>query len=75
MFAAPPGTASRGNPTWCHDSATTNGVLLCGTHHRLVERGDWEVRLAADGIPDFHPPPWTDPTRQPRRNHLHHHPD
>jgi hypothetical protein len=61
---------------WADGGPTTlaNGVLLCGTHHRLVEQGDWTVRLAADGHPDFHPPPWIDPTRHPRRNHLHHHP-
>ncbi len=73
-------------PGWCEahhirhwadggPTTLTNGVLLCGTHHRLVERGDWQIRLNADGRPDFHPPPWIDPHRHPRRNHLHHHPD
>jgi hypothetical protein len=73
-------------PGWCEahhirhwaaggPTALGNGVLLCGAHHRLIEHGDWEIRLAADGVPDFHPPPWVDPTRRPRRNHLHHHPD
>jgi hypothetical protein len=62
---------------WADGGPTTlaNGVLLCGAHHRLVEHGDWEVRLAADGIPQFRPPPWIDPHRRPRRNHLHDHPD
>jgi len=69
-------------PSWCEahhlrhwaDGGTTsldNGVLLCAHHHRLVERGDWTVRLATDGVPDFHPPPWIDPARRPLRNHLH----
>ncbi|MFL6130056.1 MAG: DUF222 domain-containing protein [Mycobacteriales bacterium] len=44
-------------------------------HHRLVEHGDWQVRLAADGRPEFHPPRWIDPERRPRRNHLHDRPD
>ena len=70
-------------PGWCEahhirhwaaggPTSLTNGVLLCGAHHRLVERSEWEVRLAADGIPEFRPPPWVDPDRRPRRNHLHH---
>ncbi|MFL6131015.1 MAG: HNH endonuclease signature motif containing protein [Mycobacteriales bacterium] len=69
-------------PGWCEahhirhwaaggKTSLGNGVLLCGTHHRLIERGDWQVRLAADGYPDFHPPPWIDPDGRPRRNHLH----
>ena len=73
-------------PGWCEahhirhwaaggPTSLANGVLLCGAHHRLIERGDWEVRLAADGIPEFRPPPWIDPDRRPRRNHLHDRPD
>jgi hypothetical protein len=73
-------------PGWCQahhirhwatggPTSLTNGVLLCGAHHRLIEHGDWQVRLAPDGLPDFHPPPWIDPDQQPRRNHLHHRPD
>jgi Domain of unknown function (DUF222) len=73
-------------PGWCEahhlrhwatggPTSLANGVLLCGTHHRLVEHGDWQVHLAADGLPDFHPPPWIDPDRRPRRNHLHDRPD
>ena len=70
-------------PGWCEahhirhwadggPTAVANGVLLCGTHHRLVEHGDWAVHLAPDGLPEFHPPLWIDPDRRPRRNHLHH---
>jgi Domain of unknown function (DUF222) len=73
-------------PGWCEahhinhgadggPTSLANGVLLCGSHHRLIEHGDWEVRLAADGIPEFRPPPWVDPGRPPLRNHLHDRPD
>ncbi|WP_410652847.1 DUF222 domain-containing protein [Amycolatopsis sp. cmx-4-54] len=49
-----------------------NLVLLCGFHHRLIHHGDWEVRMAADGLPEFIPPQYRDPLRHPRRNTLHH---
>ncbi|WP_410808970.1 DUF222 domain-containing protein [Micromonospora sp. 067-2] len=45
-----------GGPTALH-----NAVLLCGHHHRLVHRGEWTVRIAHDGRPDFLPPEWLDP--------------
>jgi hypothetical protein len=62
---------------WASGGATAlgNGVLLCGHHHRLVEQGDWHVRLAADGVPEFRPPPWVDPDRTPLRNQLHDRPE
>jgi hypothetical protein len=49
----------------------SNAVLLCGHHHRLIHGGDWQVRLGADGRPEFLPPAWIDPDRRPRRNLLH----
>ncbi|RSN33390.1 HNH endonuclease [Amycolatopsis sp. WAC 01416] len=49
-----------------------NLVLLCGFHHRLIHHGDWQVHMAADGIPEFIPPQYRDPLRKPRRNTLHH---
>ncbi|MBG6101765.1 hypothetical protein IW249_002179 [Micromonospora vinacea] len=69
-------------PRWCDGhhirhwadggaTALVNAVLLCGYHHRLIHRGDWEVRVAADGRPDFLPPSWLDPLRIPRRNLYH----
>ncbi|MCG5439263.1 HNH endonuclease signature motif containing protein [Micromonospora foliorum] len=69
-------------PRWCDghhirhwaDGGTTaldNAVLLCGYHHRFIHRGDWTVRIAADGRPDFLPPSWLDPLRTPRRNLYH----
>nr|WP_236725484.1 HNH endonuclease signature motif containing protein [Amycolatopsis orientalis] len=48
-----------------------NLTLLCGFHHRLIHHGDWQVRMAADGLPEFIPPQYLDPLRQTRRNTLH----
>ncbi|WP_281894385.1 HNH endonuclease signature motif containing protein [Phytohabitans aurantiacus] len=69
-------------PQWCDghhirhwtdggDTALHNGVLLCGYHHRLIHRGEWEVRMADDGRPEFIPPPYVDSERKPRRNIYH----
>jgi hypothetical protein len=66
-------------PEWCHahhikhwaDGGPTdleNLVLLCGYHHRIVHHGGWDVRIAADGHPEFLPPAWIEPARTPRRN-------
>jgi hypothetical protein len=49
----------------------TNAVLLCRYHHRVIHHSDWQVQLAADGIPEFLPPAWLDPAQHPRRNHYH----
>ncbi len=48
-----------------------NMCLLCSFHHRLIHHGDWEVRMAADGLPEFIPPQYLDPLQTPRRNTLH----
>ncbi|GAB3724185.1 HNH endonuclease signature motif containing protein [Amycolatopsis oliviviridis] len=48
-----------------------NLVLLCSYHHRLIHHGDWTVRIAGDGLPEFVPPQYLDPLRHPRRNVLH----
>lgn len=64
---------------WCHahhiwhwadggPTSVDNLVLLCASHHRAVHHDGWQVRLAADRRPTFHPPPWIDPDRAPRRN-------
>ncbi|MGC4865496.1 DUF222 domain-containing protein [Micromonospora sp. DT53] len=69
-------------PRWCDGhhirhwadggvTALGNAVLLCGYHHRFIHRGDWTVRIAADGRPEFLPPSWLDPLRTPRRNLYH----
>ena len=61
---------------WSQSGPTSlaNGVLLCPHHHRLIHQSDWEIRFAADGVPEYLPPPWIDPTRTPRRNMIHHNP-
>jgi hypothetical protein len=71
-------------PRWCDahhltswlDGGSTNIdnlVLLCRHHHRLLHDPDhgWQARLGSDGLPEFIPPPWTDPTGRPRRNLYH----
>ncbi|MEV7550927.1 DUF222 domain-containing protein [Amycolatopsis sp. NPDC089917] len=45
-----------------------NLVLLCSFHHRLIHHGDWHVRMATDGLPEFIPPQYLDPLRRTRRN-------
>ncbi|MEQ0565855.1 DUF222 domain-containing protein [Amycolatopsis sp. NEAU-NG30] len=57
---------SEGGPT-----ELGNLVLMCAHHHRLLHRSGWEVRIAADGLPEFLPPTWLDRRRKPRRNNLH----
>jgi uncharacterized protein DUF222/HNH endonuclease len=34
----------------------SNLVLMCAHHHRLLHRSGWQVRIAADGLPEFLPP-------------------
>jgi 5-methylcytosine-specific restriction protein A len=64
-------------PSWCEvhhivewesggETALSNCVMLCRTCHRLIHFTDWMVRLR-DGLPEFIPPAWIDPDRQPRR--------
>jgi len=48
-----------------------NLVLTCAHHHRLLHRSGWEVRIAADGLPEFLPPVFLDKRRKPRRNNVH----
>jgi len=59
-----PTTASPGTP------ASTTGTLLCGHHHREHHKLGWKCHIT-NGIPHWTPPPWTDPTQTPRRNHAH----
>jgi hypothetical protein len=69
-------------PRWCdghHVVPWTAGgptrldnlVLLCRQHHRLLHHGDWTVRIAADGLPEFLPPPVPGEPHHPRRNRYH----
>lgn len=59
---------AKGGPT-----VMDNLVLLCRTHHTLMHRkpgftGQWEIRIGADHLPWFIPPPGIDPDRKPRRS-------
>ncbi|HEX2774433.1 MAG TPA: HNH endonuclease, partial [Micromonosporaceae bacterium] len=58
---------------WADGGSTSleNAVLLCRHHHRQVHHHAWDVRLGADGHPEFLPPAWLDPDRRPRRNQFH----
>src|SRR3954471_12656952 len=58
---------------WADGSPTDLGnlVLMCAHHHRLLHRSGWQVRIAADGLPEFLPPVFLDKRRKPRRNNLH----
>ena len=58
---------------WAEGGPTDLGnlVLMCAHHHRLLHRSGWEVRIAADGLPEFLPPRFLDKHRKPRRNNLH----
>lgn len=65
-------------PWWAGGvSALTNFVLLCHSHHALVEparhstRDQWEVRVARDGVPEFLPPRRLDARRTPLRHCRH----
>jgi hypothetical protein len=59
---------------WVDGGATSlgNAVLLCNHHHRVIHRGEWQVRInPRDGLPDFFPPSYVDNTRLPQRNRYH----
>ena len=57
---------------WVHHGLTDldNLVLVCARHHRILHHSEWEVRIR-HGVPEFLPPPWLDPGRQPIRNTVH----
>jgi hypothetical protein len=57
---------------WADGGPTTvaNMVLLCRRHHTLVHHSEWQVRVR-NQLPEFLPPAFIDPERQPRRNTLH----
>ena len=43
-----------------------------GLRRAITQReGDWQLRMGADGHPEFIPPTWLDPDQHPRRNTLH----
>ncbi|RIJ67802.1 HNH endonuclease [Nakamurella silvestris] len=46
----------------------SSAAQACDHHHYLLHHGDWEIRIADDGIPEYLPPRWMDFHRTPRRN-------
>lgn len=69
-------------PSWCEihhileweldgDTKVENCVMLCRVCHRLIHHSEWEVRIR-DGRPEFIPPGWIAPDRQPRRRAVLH---
>lgn len=66
---------------WWSGGQTTLGnlVLLCHSHHALVEpakhgvRDQWQVRIGGDGLPEFLPTVRLDPERKPIRHGRHRH--
>jgi hypothetical protein len=58
---------------WARGGKTdvSNGALLCGFHHRLIHAGDWDIRIAADGLPEVIPPERIDTQRRPIRHARH----
>jgi hypothetical protein len=54
------------------ETAYHNSCLLCRAHHTLIHKGDWTIIFATDGVPEFIPPTWIDPTQTPRRNTANH---
>ena len=65
-------------PWWAGGvTALHNLVLLCHSHHPIIEparhgvRDQWQVRIATDGLPEFTPPTRLDPTRKTLRHARH----
>ncbi len=54
---------SRGGPT-----SIDNGALFCFYHHHLLHEGEWDARMAPDGIVEVIPPTRIDPTQKPLRH-------
>lgn len=61
-------------PEWCEihhvdeharggATHTDNGVLLCWFHHRTIDTGGWEIRMAG-GVPHVRGPAWWDAARR-----------
>ncbi|MGC3994465.1 MAG: DUF222 domain-containing protein [Propionicimonas sp.] len=65
-------------PWWAGGrTALSNLVLLCHSHHPVVEparhavRDQWQVHIADDELPEFVPPARLDPRRRPLRHARH----
>jgi Domain of unknown function (DUF222) len=47
-------------------TAVDTMIMLCVTHHRMIHRAGWTVKMI-DGWPEFIPPKWLDTNQTPRR--------
>ncbi|MVA75271.1 DUF222 domain-containing protein [Auraticoccus sp. F435] len=56
---------------WSHGGPTdlSNLTLLCRYHHRHHLGRGWQVRIGEDGLPQWTPPSWVDPRREPLVHH------
>ena len=56
---------------WSHGGPTdlNNGALFCSYHHHLLHNGEWDCRIAADGVPEVIPPGRIDPQQRPIRHY------
>ena len=86
-LSAAPQASNRGSqsyrpPDWCEghhivhwadggSTSLTNAALLCGHHHRVVHRGQWQIQMHPHGRPEFIPPAHLDPQQRPRSNTIH----
>lgn len=50
---------------WAESQVTdvSNGVALCGWHHRTIETSGWDIRMR-DGVPEIKAPPGIDPEQK-----------
>jgi hypothetical protein len=55
---------------WCDGGPTdlNNLTLLCAYHHHNFLRRGWDCVINSDGLPEWRPPRWIDPHRQPMIN-------
>src|SRR5690606_41896789 len=55
---------------WAENQVTdvSNGVALCGWHHRTIETSGWDIRMR-DGVPEIKAPPGIDPEQKRSEEH------
>jgi len=55
----------------CHTTDIDDLTFSCGSHHSIVQPGEWQTRKRADGRTEWIPPPHLE-RGQPRVNRFHH---
>ena len=59
-------------PGWTADPPTSTTAVCSAVFTTGKPTGQsGSIRMAADGRPEFIPPPWIDPRQVPQRNHIH----